>query len=137
MKGSEMLPLCSSTGGLCCFVLLHLARAPSLTLRGPNHPPPPPPRAPRLSVRFYFALGTFAVNCLCFLSSLTSPNISHLLSLYFCSSLLSSSPLSFFIFISLLLSATCPLTSSFPPPLPPSFAALLRPTEAIRTDGLR
>lgn len=147
MKGSEMLPLCLSTGGLCCFVLLHLAWGPSLSDCADFTPPPQPhPSAPRLSVRFYFALRTFAVNCLCFLSSLTSPNITHLLSLYFCSSLFSSSPLSFFIFTSLLPSATCTYLippfvhsppPSLPPSLPPAFAVLLRPTEAIRTDGLR
>lgn len=107
---------------LCCFISpgVPLSRRADLTL-------PPHPSAPRLSVRFYFALRTFAVNCLCFLSSLTSPNISHLLSLYFCSSLLSSSSPSFFIFPSLLPlchlylhnSTLCPLTSSLPPSLRP------------------
>lgn len=107
---------------LCCFISPGVRLSQTAQTSPPSQPRP---SAPRLSVRFYFALRTFAVNCLCFLSSLTSPNISHLLSLYFCSSLFSSSPLSFFIFTSLLPSATCtylipPFVHSPPPSFPPS-----------------
>lgn len=100
--------------------------------------------APRLSVRFYFAPRLSLLTVCAFLSFFTSPNISHFLYLCFCSSLLPSAHfhLYLFIFISLLLSATCiyltPLVSTHPPTPPtPAFAVLLRPTEAIRTDGLR
>ncbi len=87
---------------------------------------------------------TFAVNCLCFLS-FTSPNMTDFLynilisvSLFITPSLCSF-PFHLYLFILsfllLLLSTTC--ISLTPPSSPPAFAVLWRPTEAIRTDGLR
>ncbi len=85
---------------------------------------------------------TLAVNCLCFLSFLTSLNITHFFfHLYICSFLLSSA-LHLHLFRPLIppLCHPYPSDSNISTPsllLPPAFAVLWRPTEAIRTDGLR
>lgn len=138
MQGREVLRPCLSTGGLCCFVLLQLDQALSHYLNRPH------PSSVRPSV--CLAGFTFAVNCLCFLSfflplkhySLSLQHfdisVSHSFSLLlsFSSSHSPSSSSS---------SSSLPLVSLWLPPyhLPPPrpFAVLWRPTEAIRTDGLR
>lgn len=133
MKGSEMLCLCLSIGGLCCFVLLHLDQGPSHWLGRP---------APHLSVRFYFAAGLLTVCAFYLLSPpWTFLTVSICIFLFvtpslciFSTSIFSSSSCSF------LLSATCVyLTSSLQSHsrLPPPWPVLWWPTEAIRTDGLR
>lgn len=132
----QMLRFCLSTGGLCCFVLLHLDQGPSHRLGRPRSP----------SVcHVLFCCKTLAVNRLCFLSFITSLNIFHYLYLYLCSSLLPSAsfpPLSFNLHLAPpplghLCLSDFTFVISPPPSSPLAFAVLWRPTEAIRTDGLR
>lgn len=105
-----MLRLCLSTGGLCCFVLLHLDQGPSHRLGRPRSP----------SVcHVLLCCKTLAVNRLCFLSFITSLNISHRLYLYLCSSLLPSAsfpPLSFHLHLAPPRTHLCHLTPSLFPP---------------------
>lgn len=130
MVGSEMLRLCLSTWGLCCFFAAS-SRPGSLS------------PTPRLSVcQVLLCAETFAVNCLCFLSFFHLPkhfSLSLSMFLFITPSLCSFPSLSVHLHLApplchLYLSDSTRINS---PSHPPAFAVLLRPTEAIRTDGLR